>query len=154
MIIKNKLLIFSLSIAAIMNLIHINIFNIDLMPDFILLTLIFWFFKTPNAVSILLFWLVGLVTDIFLGDLLGQYALTYASCYFIAQYLIKKIMLNNKYQQLFYISLIFLSAQIIMLLINVMHDLHYPGLSYFFQSIVAVLIWHLLNQFKFFKLDP
>ena len=154
MIIKNKLLIFSLSIAAIMNLIHINIFNIDLMPDFILLALIFWFFKTPNAVSILLFWLVGLVTDIFLGDLLGQYALTYASCYFIAQYLIKKIMLNNKYQQLFYISLIFLSAQIIMLLINLMHDLHYPGLSYFFQSIVAVVIWHLLNQFKFFKLDP
>ena len=154
MIIKNKLLIFSLSIAAIMNLIHINIFNIDLMPDFILLALIFWFFKTPNAVSILLFWLVGLVTDIFFGDLLGQYALTYASCYFIAQYLIKKIMLNNKYQQLFYISLIFLSAQIIMLLINVMHDLHYPGLSYFFQSIVAVVIWHLLNQFKFFKLDP
>ena len=154
MIIKNKLLIFSLSIAAIMNLIHFNIFNIDLMPDFILLTLIFWFFKTPNAVSILLFWLVGLVTDIFLGDLLGQYALTYASCYFIAQYLIKKIMLNNKYQQLFYISLIFLSAQIIMLLINVMHDLHYPGLSYFFQSIVGVVIWHLLNQFKFFKLDP
>ena len=154
MIIKNKLLIFSLSIAAIMNLIHFNIFNIDLMPDFILLALIFWFFKTPNAVSILFFWLVGLVTDIFLGDLLGQYALTYASCYFIAQYLIKKIMLNNKYQQLFYISLIFLSAQIIMLLINVMHDLHYPGLSYFFQSIVAVVIWHLLNQFKFFKLDP
>jgi len=63
-------------------------------------------------------------------------------------------MLNNKYQQLFYISLIFLSAQIIMLLINMMHDLHYPGLSYFFQSIVAVVIWHLLNQFKFFKLDP
>ena len=154
MIIKNKLLIFSLSIAAIMNLIHFNIFNIDLMPDFILLALIFWFFKTPNAVSILLFWFVGLITDIFLGDLLGQYALTYASCYFIAQYLIKKIMLNNKYQQLFYISLIFLSAQIIMLLINVMHDLHYPGLSYFFQSIVAIVIWHLLNQFKFFKLDP
>jgi rod shape-determining protein MreD len=153
MIIKNKLLIFSLSIAAIVNLIHVNIFNMDLMPDFILLMLFFWFFKTPNAVSILLFWLVGLVTDIFLGDLLGQHALTYASCYFIAQYLIKKIMLNNKYQQLFYISLIFLSAQIIMLLINVMHNLHYPGLSYFFQSIVAVLIWHLLNQFKFFKLD-
>ena len=154
MIIKNKLLIFSLSIAAIMNLIHFNIFNIDLMPDFILLTLIFWFFKTPNAVSILLFWLVGLVTDIFLGNLLGQYSLTYASCYFIAQYLIKKIMLNNKYQQLFYISLIFLSAQIIMLLINVIHDLHYPGLSYFLQSMIAVLIWHLFNQFKFFKLDP
>ena len=154
MIRKNKSLILSLVIAAILNLIHINIFNADLTPDFILLTLIFWFFKNPNAVSISLFWFVGLVTDILIGDLLGQYALTYASCYFIAQYFINKIMLNNKYQQLFYISLIFLSAQIIMLLINVMHDLHYPGLSYFFQSIVAVVIWHLLNQFKFFKLDP
>ena len=153
MIIKNKLLIFSLSIAAIMNLIHINIFNIDLMPDFILLALIFWFFKNPNAVSISLFWIVGLVTDIFIGDLLGQYALTYASCYFIAQYFINKIMLNNKHQQLFYIFFIFLSAQIIMLLINVMHDLHYPGLSYFIQSITALILWHLLTQFKFFKLD-
>ena len=136
-----------------MNLIHINIFNTDLTPDFILLALIFLFFKNPNAVSISLFWCVGLMTDIFIGDLLGQYALTYASCYFIAQYFINKIMLNNKHQQLFYIFFIFLSAQIIMLLINVMHDLHYPGLSYFIQSITALIIWHLLTQFKFFKLD-
>ena len=136
-----------------MNLIHINIFNTDLMPDFILLVLIFWFFKNPNAVSISLFWYVGLVTDIFIGDLLGQYALTYASCYFISQYFMNKIMLNTKHQQLFYIFFIFLSAQIIMLMINVMHDLHYPGLSYFIQSITALIIWHLLTQFKFFKLD-
>ena len=153
MIKKNKSLIFSLIIAAMMNLIHINIFNTDLMPDFILLVLIFWFFKNPNAVSISLFWYVGLVTDIFIGDLLGQYALTYASCYFISQYFMNKIMLNTKHQQLFYIFFIFLSAQIIMLMINVMHDLHYPGLSYFIQSITALIIWHLLTQFKFFKLD-
>ena len=100
MIRKNKSLIISLVIAAMMNLIHINIFNTDLTPDFILLTLIFWFFKNPNAVSISTFWFVGLVNDIFMGDLLGQYALTYASCYFIAQYFINKIMLNNKHQQL------------------------------------------------------
>ena len=136
-----------------MNLIHINIFNTDVTPDFILLVLIFWFFKNPNTVSISLFWIVGLVTDIFIGDLLGQYALTYASCYFIAQYFINKIMLNNKHQQLFYIFFIFLTAQIIMLMINVMHDLHYPGLGYFIQSITALILWHLLTQFKFFKLD-
>ena len=153
MIRKNKSLILSLVIAAILNLIHINIFNADLTPDFILLTLIFWFFKNPNAVSISLFWLVGLVTDILIGDLLGQYALTYASCYFIAQYFINKIMLNNKHKQLLYIFFIFLSAQVIMLIINVMHDLHYPGLSYYLQSITAVLIWHICTQFNFFKLD-
>ena len=100
MIRKNKSLIVSLIIAAMMNLIHINIFNVDLTPDFILLALIFWFFKNPNMVSISTFWLVGLVTDIFMGDLLGQYALTYASCYFIAQYFVSKIMLNNKHQQI------------------------------------------------------
>ena len=135
------------------NLIHINIFNTDLTPDFILLTLIFWFFKNPNAVSISTFWLVGLITDIFIGDLLGQHALTYASCYFIAQYFINKIMLNNKHQKLLYIFLIFLSAQIIMLIINLTHDLHYPELSYYLQSITAVFIWHALSKFRFFKLD-
>ena len=153
MIRKNKSLILSLVIALILNLIHINIFNADLTPDFILLTLIFWFFKNPNAVSISLFWFIGLVTDILIGDLLGQYALTYASCYFIAQYFINKIMLNNKYQQLLYIFFIFLSAQIIMLMINVMHDLHYPELSYYLQSITAILIWYAFTKFKFFKLD-
>ena len=153
MIRKNKSLIISLVIAAIMNLIHLNIFNIDLTPDFILLALLFWFFKNPNAVNISTFWFVGLVNDIFMGDLLGQYALTYASCYFIAQYFINKIMLNNKHQQLVYIFFIFLMAQIIMLIINVTHDLYYPGLSYYFQSITAVLIWHVLSKFKLFKLD-
>jgi len=153
MIKKNKLFIISLIIAAMINLIQINIFNIDLKPDFILLTLIFWFFKNPNAVSISTFWLVGLINDIFMGDLLGQHALTYASCYFIAQYFISKIMLNNKYQKLLYIFLIFLSAQMIILIINLTHDLHYPGLGYFLQSITAVFIWHAFSKFKFFKLD-
>ena len=142
-----------LIIAAIINLIHINIFNTDLTPDFILLTLIFWFFKSPNAVSISTFWLVGLINDIFIGDLLGQHALTYASCYFIAQYFISKIMLNNKHQKLLYIFLIFLSAQMIILIINLTHDLHYPGLGYFLQSITAVFIWYAFSKFKFFKLD-
>jgi rod shape-determining protein MreD len=153
MIKKNKFFIISLIIAAIINLIQINIFNIDLKPDFILLTLIFWFFKNPNAVSISTFWLVGLINDFFMGDLLGQHALTYASCYFIAQYFINKIMLNNKYQKLLYIFLIFLSAQMIILIINLTHDLHYPGLGYFLQSITAVFIWHAFSKFKFFKLD-
>ena len=153
MIKKNKLFIISLIIAAMINLIHINIFNADLTPDFILLTLIFWFFKNPNAVSISTFWFVGLINDFLMGDLLGQHALTYASCYFIAQYFINKIMLNNKHQKLLYIFLIFLSAQMIILIINLTHDLHYPGLGYFLQSITAVFIWHAFSKFKFFKLD-
>jgi rod shape-determining protein MreD len=153
MIKKNKSFIISLLIAASLNLIQINIFIIDLTPDFILLTLIFWFFKSPALVSISLFWFIGLIVDIFMGDLLGQYALTYACCYFIAQYFVYKILLNNKYQQLFYIFLIFLAAQIVMLMINVMHELQYPGTSYFLQSITAVIIWHGLSKFKFFKLD-
>ena len=153
MIRKNKSFIICLAISAILNLIHINIFNIDLMPDFILLTLIFWFFKNPNMASISIFWLIGLMADIIMGDLLGQYALTYACCYFIAQYFGKKILLNNQHQQLTYVFFIFLSAQIIMLTINVMHNLHYPGLSYFIQSISAIFVWHLLTKFRFFKFD-
>ena len=127
MIKNNKSFVISLLIAAILNLIQFKILNVDLTPDFILLTLIFWFFKSPASVSISLFWFIGLLVDIFMGDLLGQYALTYACCYFIAQYFVSKILLNNKYQKLLYIFLIFLGAQIIMLMINVMHDLHYPG---------------------------
>ena len=153
MIKKNKSFIISLLIAALLNLIQIKIFNIDLTPDFILLTLIFCFFKSPALVTISLFWYIGLIVDIFMGDLLGQYALTYACCYFLAQYFVNKILLNNKYQKLLYIFLIFLSAQIIMLMINVMHDLYYPGASYFLQSITAVIIWHALSKFKIFKLD-
>ena len=153
MIKKNKLFIISLLIAALLNLIQIKIFNIDLTPDFILLTLIFWFFKNPALLSISLFWLIGLIVDIFMGDLLGQYALTYACCYFIAQYFVNKILLNNKHQKLLYIFLIFLTAQFIMLMINAMHELHYPGASYFLQSISALIIWYGLSKFKFFKLD-
>jgi len=153
MIKKNKSFIISLLIAGLLNLIQIKIFNIDLTPDFILLTLIFWFFKNPALLSISLFWLIGLIVDIFMGDLLGQYALTYACCYFIAQYFVNKILLNNKHQKLLYIFLIFLTAQFIMLMINAMHELHYPGASYFLQSISALIIWYGLSKFKFFKLD-
>jgi rod shape-determining protein MreD len=153
MIKNNRSFVISLLIAAILNLIQFKILNVDLTPDFILLTLIFWFFKSPASVSISLFWFIGLVVDIFMGDLLGQYALTYACCYFMAQYFMGKVILNNASQKLLYIFLIFLGAQTIMLVINVMHDLHYPGASYFLQSFTAVIIWHGLSKFKFFKLD-
>jgi rod shape-determining protein MreD len=153
MIKNNRSFVISLLIAAILNLIQFKILNVDLTPDFILLTLIFWFFKSPASVSISLFWFIGLVVDIFMGDLLGQYALTYACCYFMAQYFMGKVILNNASQKLLYIFLIFLGAQTIMLVINVMHDLHYPGASYFLQSFTAVIIWQCLSKFKFFKLD-
>jgi rod shape-determining protein MreD len=153
MIKNNRSFVISLLIAAILNLIQFKILNVDLTPDFILLTLIFWFFKSPASVSISLFWFIGLVVDIFMGDLLGQYALTYACCYFMVQYFMRKVILNNASQKLLYIFLIFLGAQTIMLVINVMHDLHYPGASYFLQSFTAVIIWHGLSKFKFFKLD-
>jgi len=153
MIKNNRSFVISLLIAAILNLIQFKILNVDLTPDFILLTLIFWFFKSPASVSISLFWFIGLVVDIFMGDLLGQYALTYACCYFMAQYFMGKVILNNASQKLLYIFLIFLGAQIIMLLINITHDLHYPGASYFLQSFTAVIIWQCLSKFKFFKLD-
>ena len=153
MIKNNKLLIASLIVAAIVNLISLCILNIDFLPDFILLTLLFWLFTSSNVLSISIFWSVGLLADIFLGDLLGQNALTYASCYFMAQFYKTKIMLTNNFQLSIYIFFIFLGAQIIMLFTNLMHELRYPGLSYFLQSLSAGLICYLWSTFRSFKFD-
>ena len=48
-----------------------------LSPDWVLLVLIYWALYLPERVGIVHAWIFGLLTDVLLGRMLGQYALAY-----------------------------------------------------------------------------
>ena len=52
-------------------------------PDWVILTLIYWALATPETASVGKAWFVGLLVDALTGQLLGQYALTYAVSIFL-----------------------------------------------------------------------
>lgn len=47
-------------------------------PDWILIVLLYWSLALPERFGVLNAWLVGLLTDVLTGRLLGQHALAYA----------------------------------------------------------------------------
>lgn len=47
-------------------------------PDWVLLVLMYWCVAIPERVGVFNAWMVGLLTDVLTGRLLGQYALIYA----------------------------------------------------------------------------
>ena len=50
----------------------------SLNPDWTLLVLIYWILTTPERVGVFNAFLIGLLTDVLTGRLLGQYALAYS----------------------------------------------------------------------------
>lgn len=47
-------------------------------PDWVLLVLIYWSLAVPERVGISYAWIFGILTDVLMGRLFGQYALTYS----------------------------------------------------------------------------
>jgi rod shape-determining protein MreD len=47
-------------------------------PDWVLLTLIYWSLAIPERVGISHAWFFGILTDVLMGRLFGQYALSYS----------------------------------------------------------------------------
>ncbi|NOQ64048.1 MAG: rod shape-determining protein MreD [Methyloprofundus sp.] len=82
-------------------------------PDWVILSLIYWALATPEAAGVGKAWLVGLLVDVLTGQLMGQYAFTYAATVFLCVKQHKRIRNFPIIQQSLVIFLILLFARLL-----------------------------------------
>jgi len=112
-------------------------------PDWVLLTLIYWVLVTPEEASVGKAWFVGLLVDVLTGQLLGQYALTYAFSVFLCEKQNKRIRQFPVLQQSLAVFVILLIARILVFWIE--HINHQLMPFYFWLPVLTgALLWPLI----------
>lgn len=138
---KLKSLYLSLVLAFIFLLLPWSGFALKIRPDFILLVIIFWLIRAPNLCNVGTAWFLGLFVDLATGGIFGQYALAYTITAFFAVTYQRRLVLFNHTQQLFYVFLLLIISQVIMLILKTFSGADTLGWSYFLPSFTGVLLW-------------
>ncbi|MES2182173.1 MAG: rod shape-determining protein MreD [Pseudomonadota bacterium] len=137
----------SLTLAFICLLLPWSGLALQLRPDFLLLAIIFWLIRAPNLCNIGTAWFVGLFVDLATGGVFGQYALAYTVTAYFAVIYQRRLVLFNGTQQLFYVFLLLISAQIILLILKTFTGVLPLGWAYFSPSVTGVLLWKIAVMF-------
>jgi rod shape-determining protein MreD len=132
----------------------------SLLPDFVMLTTLYWVIHHPRHVNIGTAWFLGLVMDVADGSLLGHYALAYALTAFLALFLRRRVLMFPPAQQALHILPLLLFSQTIILLIKMTGGAAWTGTAYFLSSLTGALLWPFLPglmqfpQRRRLKTDP
>ncbi len=110
-------------------------------PDWVLLVLIYWSLALPDRVGVFNGWLMGLLTDVLTGRLLGQYALIYSLiCYFCVK-LHKRIRHYPIPQQSVFVFFCLLLAQLIVFWIESMQTSNRLQIAFWYPVLSGTLFW-------------
>ncbi len=132
----------SMLAALILAIVALPEWGAYLRPDWVALTAIYWAIVLPRAFSIGIAWITGILLDILLTTPLGQNALGLVIVVYIASRMHQQFLTAPMIQQAFFVSLLLLVKQLLILWINGMTD-HLPAsiLLYFTPSIMGLIIW-------------
>jgi rod shape-determining protein MreD len=138
---KLKSLYLSLILAFVFLLLPWSGVALKIRPDFILLVIIFWLIRAPNLCNVGTAWFLGLFVDLATGGIFGQFALAYTITAFFAITYQRRLVLFNHTQQLFYVFLLLIISQIVLLILKIFSGADALGWSYFISSIVGAILW-------------
>ena len=68
-------------------------------PDWVAMVLVYWVIAVPNRIGLVTAWIVGVIMDVLLGGLMGQYALIYVIITYIAANLYQRLRMFSVWQQ-------------------------------------------------------
>jgi rod shape-determining protein MreD len=123
-------------------------------PDWVLLSLIYWSLAVPERVGIFHAWAFGLLTDVLMGKLFGQYALAYSLVIYLCLKLHKRLRQYPLIQQGLFIFFCLLLSQLLLFWIK---NLQHPSQlhpSFWLPVITGTLCWPLVYMMlRFIRLS-
>jgi rod shape-determining protein MreD len=132
----------SLVAALLLQLLPFSGFLLQIKPDFLLLTLLFWLLRAPHVCNIGFAWTAGIMMDLVCGDLFGQNALAYALTAFLAVMYQRRLILFTVLQQSAYVFVLLMGNQLILLMLKSFSGAQFIGWTYFFPSLTGILLWY------------
>lgn len=112
-----------------------------LRPEWVVLVLIYWIIALPHRVGLVVAWLIGLMLDVLLGDLLGQHGIGFVIVAYIAQSLYQRLRMFSIWQQSLIVFVIVGLYQLINFWIESVVGQAEWSLWYLLPSVVSALVW-------------
>lgn len=116
---------------------------LSIRPDFMLLVILFWLLRAPNLCNVGTAWLMGLLMDLAMGGIFGQYALAYTVTAFFAVIYQRRLVLFSKTQQLLYVFSLLVLSQLILLILKAFAGSEFVGWYYFIPSFGGAVLWQI-----------
>ena len=133
----------SLGVALLLNFLPWK--NIALVPDFVALVLAFWCVRQPRLVGLGAGWLLGLLTDVGNGVLMGQHALAYSLLAFAAITLSRRILWFPLWGQALHVAALLLFAQGVAALVRLAAGADFPGWTIAVGPLFGAALWPVVN---------
>lgn len=134
---------FSLAVAFLFNILpwgsRIGV------PDMVALVIVFWSIHQPRRLGIGIAFLTGLLMDVHDASLLGQNALAYTLLSYFAIMIHRRVLWFPILTQAMHVLPLLLLTQSVQLVVRMAVGGAFPGWDYFFESVVAVLLWPVIN---------
>ena len=114
-------------------------------PDFLAVTLLFWYIHQPRRLGFAAAWVLGLAMDIGNASLFGQHALAYTLLAYAGITLHRRVLMFGLGAQVLHVLPLLLLAQVAVLLVRMVAGADFPGLIYFAASATGAALWPLLT---------
>jgi len=130
----------SVFLSMILSVVYVPEIVKIMMPDWVLIVLIYWTCTAHFQVSVGRAWVVGLLMDALTGQLLGQYAVAYAASIYLTETQYKRIKAAPIAQQSLFIAGILFLAKVLFFWIE---RIEYQSLpAYFWLPVfTGALVW-------------
>ena len=114
-------------------------------PDFVALVLVFWSIHQPRKIGIVIAFCMGLLVDVHDATLLGQNALAYTLLSYFAIMIHRRVLWFSPLGQALHILPLLLLTQAVQLVLRLIISGKFPGWLFFTESLVSMLLWPLLS---------
>lgn len=112
-----------------------------LLPNFVALILVFWNVFQPRRVGIALAWLLGIITDVHQGSLLGQHALAYSILSYGAIALHRRLLWYSIKGQALQLFPLFFLANLSVMLVSLFFSGITPSWTYLVAPVLTAACW-------------
>jgi rod shape-determining protein MreD len=141
--VRASTIIASFAVALLLNFLPWT--NVALAPDFVALALAFWCVRQPRLVGLGAGWLLGLLSDVGNGVLLGQHALAYSLLAFAAIALSRRILWFPVWGQALHVAALLAAAQAVGLAVRLAAGAQFPGWTLVVGPLLGAALWPLVS---------
>ncbi|MBQ0711616.1 MAG: rod shape-determining protein MreD [Porticoccus sp.] len=113
-------------------------------PQFVLLLVFYWLFRSPFKHGIAFAWLAGLSLDIFIGELFGRHAVVFALSAYLLQLLQQRLHHFRVIHQAVLVLVLVLTSQLLLHSITLLLRANWQGDLVVMPAVTSAVIWPLL----------
>lgn len=142
--VKRSYIAITLIIALLANVLPWSGIALLVKPDFVALTLLYWFTYEPRKLGFLAAWLLGLAMDISNASLFGQHAFAYSVLAYGAIVLHRRVQRFTMGAQVLHAVAMLAVPLGVMLVVRLAAGADFPGILYFGPCLTGAALWPLL----------